>query len=68
MPVRLSSLQATQDTFDPKKLDKVNQLESTDPIHLWKDSRGYRIIDGHHRAIAAIQRGDKTIEAHVWMS
>lgn len=65
IPVRLSSLQATQKSYDPQKVEK---MESTEPIMLWKDSRGYRIIDGHHRAIAAMQRGDKTIEAHVWMS
>jgi|LauGreDrversion4_2_1035121.scaffolds.fasta_scaffold461738_2 hypothetical protein len=68
IPVRLSSLQATQDNFDQKRLESVSQLESTEPIHLWKDSRGYRVIDGHHRAIAAMQRGDKTIVAHVFMS
>lgn len=66
MPVRLSSIQATQDSYDPAKVEKLKGMESTEPIMLWKDSRGYRIIDGHHRAIAAHQRGDKTINAEIF--
>lgn len=66
MPVRISSIQATQDTFDPARVEKVSQLESVEPIMLWKDSRGYRVIDGHHRVIAAQQRGDKTINAEIY--
>jgi hypothetical protein len=30
------------------------------------DATKYQLIDGHHRTLAAIERGDKTIPAIIW--
>ena len=69
-PVRLTALVPTQLGVDDRRvqemLDKPEKHSA--PIMVYKVGGQMTIFDGHHRAVAAMRRGDKTIPARIWTS
>lgn len=74
--VRLDNVIATQPTYNPARVRAYAEGTATiDPAHSFKDVHVYRtgnnrtyVHEGHHRMIAAKQRGDTHIDAvvHRW--
>jgi hypothetical protein len=66
--VKISSIKSSQTHVSPGAVGAIasEPAEKQEPVHLWKDSQGLRVIDGNHRINAAIQRGDTHVMAHIW--
>ena len=68
--VKVSSIKASQTHVSPGAVNRYAEDQHggtlKEPVHLWKDSRGLRVIDGNHRINAAMQRGDTHVMAHIW--
>ena len=66
--VKIAHIKSSQTHVSPNAVNAIAQepAEKQDPVHLWKNSRGLRVIDGNHRINAAIQRGDTHVMAHIW--
>lgn len=66
--VKIDHIKSSQTHVSPNAVNAIAQepAEKQDPVHLWKNSRGLRVIDGNHRINAAIQRGDTHVMAHIW--
>jgi len=64
--VFLADLRPTQPKLEAAKVNSMMQAVDDEPIHVIEGDNGPRIMDGHHRAAAAILRGDQTIEALCW--
>lgn len=64
--VKLSTLTATQETLNPDKVNQLIREPSDEPITVARTGNNQSwLYDGHHRAAAAIARGEKTILAKV---
>ena len=65
-PVRLSTLQATQEHLDAARVQHYVDNPSSDPITVLRTGNNHTsVYDGHHRAAAAMSRGETTITAKV---
>jgi len=64
--VALADLRPTQPKLEAAKVNSMMQDKDPEPIHVIESDKGPRIMDGHHRAAAAVLRGDETIEALCW--
>ena len=65
--IPLDVLNATQTKVNSKYVKEYFRLpkERVPPIVVFKLKDKFYIQDGHHRALAAILRGDKTIKANI---
>jgi len=65
--IPLEILNATQTKVNSKYVKEYFRLpkERIAPIIVFKLKNKFYIQDGHHRALAAILRGDKTIKANI---
>lgn len=65
----IGDLTATQRAFDAKKVQALaSTKKSFEPINVVRMNGRLYVTDGHHRAIAALLRGDRTIRADVVMA
>jgi hypothetical protein len=62
--VNISDLIPTQDQLKTRKLRKAS--ENNKPVIVYKDSEGYKLVDGHHRCAAKMLDGQTSIMARVY--
>jgi len=60
----ISNLIPTQRTVNLKRAKEVAM--SNKPIKVWASPAGMKIVDGHHRAVSNMLRGNKQISAEVY--
>jgi len=60
-----SMLVGTQEDVDTDKMDDIMISDSVPPVFVVKLNAVWYLLDGHHRVMSAIKKGERKIKAHL---
>lgn len=62
--VEISDLTPTQETVDASDFKDANKY--MEPIVVYRDEEGLKLVDGHHRCASRVEQGNKGLKAKIY--